>query len=127
MNSDTHSTNHQTLASLKMQFQPNRASNSILTPINKLSDTDNEHSKIPHVLTVAGSDSGSGAGIQADLKTCASRRVYCSTVITAVTAQNTLGVQVTSLFSFHPHKFIQLFFHYHRCSFFSNLLQFLGC
>ncbi|WJX26189.1 beta ketoadipyl CoA thiolase, th1, variant 2 [Trifolium repens] len=93
MNSDTHSTNHQTLASLKMQFQPNRASNSILTPINKLSDTDNEHSKIPHVLTVAGSDSGSGAGIQADLKTCASRRVYCSTVITAVTAQNTLGVQ----------------------------------
>jgi hydroxymethylpyrimidine kinase/phosphomethylpyrimidine kinase/thiamine-phosphate diphosphorylase len=96
MNSDTHSTNHQTLASLKMQFQPNRASNSILTPTNKLSDTD-QHTKIPHVLTVAGSDSGSGAGIQADLKTCASRRVYCSTVITAVTAQNTLGVQVTSL------------------------------
>jgi hypothetical protein len=126
MNSDTHSTNHQTLAFVKMQFQPNRASNSILTPINKLSDTD-QHTKIPHVLTVAGSDSGSGAGIQADLKTCASRRVYCSTVITAVTAQNTLGVQVTSLFSFHPHKFIQVFFHYHRCSFFSNLLQFLGC
>ncbi|XP_027336561.1 thiamine biosynthetic bifunctional enzyme TH1, chloroplastic [Abrus precatorius] len=49
--------------------------------------------KIPHVLTVAGSDSGAGAGIQADLKTCAARRVYCSTVITAVTAQNTVGVQ----------------------------------
>lgn len=53
--------------------------------------------KTPHVLTVAGSDSGAGAGIQADLKTCAARGVYCSTVITAVTAQNTVGVQV----SFH--------------------------
>ncbi|KAB1207061.1 Thiamine biosynthetic bifunctional enzyme TH1, chloroplastic [Morella rubra] len=49
--------------------------------------------KIPHVLTVAGSDSGAGAGIQADLKACAARGVYCSTVITAVTAQNTVGVQ----------------------------------
>ncbi|KAJ8529789.1 hypothetical protein K7X08_036624 [Anisodus acutangulus] len=49
--------------------------------------------RVPHVLTVAGSDSGSGAGIQADLKACAARGVYCSTVITAVTAQNTVGVQ----------------------------------
>ncbi|CAN6720112.1 unnamed protein product [Malus baccata var. baccata] len=51
---------------------------------------------IPHVLTVAGSDSGAGAGagIQADLKACAARGVYCSAVITAVTAQNTVGVQV---------------------------------
>ncbi|XP_028800917.1 thiamine biosynthetic bifunctional enzyme TH1, chloroplastic-like isoform X1 [Neltuma alba] len=49
--------------------------------------------KVPHVLTVAGSDSGGGAGIQADLKACAARMVYCSTVITAVTAQNTVGVQ----------------------------------
>ncbi|KAH6773074.1 thiamine biosynthesis protein [Perilla frutescens var. hirtella] len=49
--------------------------------------------RVPHVLTVAGSDSGSGAGIQADLKACSARGVYCSTVITAVTAQNTLGVQ----------------------------------
>ncbi|KVI11032.1 thiamine biosynthetic bifunctional enzyme TH1, chloroplastic-like isoform X1 [Cynara cardunculus var. scolymus] len=53
--------------------------------------------KIPHVLTVAGSDSGAGAGIQADLKACAARGVYCSTVITAVTAQNTLGVQDVSI------------------------------
>ena len=50
--------------------------------------------KIPHVLTVAGSDSGGGAGIQADLKACAAMKMYCSTVITAVTAQNTVGVQV---------------------------------
>jgi hydroxymethylpyrimidine kinase/phosphomethylpyrimidine kinase/thiamine-phosphate diphosphorylase len=56
--------------------------------------------KIPHVLTVAGSDSGAGAGIQSDLKACAARRVYCSTVITAVTAQNTLGVQVHFLIAF---------------------------
>ncbi|XP_057811220.1 thiamine biosynthetic bifunctional enzyme TH1, chloroplastic [Salvia miltiorrhiza] len=49
--------------------------------------------RVPHVLTVAGSDSGAGAGIQADLKACAARGVYCSTVITAVTAQNTAGVQ----------------------------------
>uniref|UniRef100_A0A2N9ITQ5 Uncharacterized protein n=1 Tax=Fagus sylvatica TaxID=28930 RepID=A0A2N9ITQ5_FAGSY len=53
--------------------------------------------KIPHVLTVAGSDSGAGAGIQADLKACAARGVYCSTVITAVTAQNTVGVQGVSI------------------------------
>ncbi|XP_031126290.1 thiamine biosynthetic bifunctional enzyme TH1, chloroplastic [Ipomoea triloba] len=49
--------------------------------------------RVPHVLTVAGSDSGAGAGIQADLKACAARGVYCSTVITSVTAQNTVGVQ----------------------------------
>ncbi|THF94479.1 hypothetical protein TEA_009487 [Camellia sinensis var. sinensis] len=54
---------------------------------------DNTKLRIPHVLTVAGSDSGAGAGIQADLKACAARGVYCSTVITAVTAQNTIGVQ----------------------------------
>lgn len=47
---------------------------------------------IPRVLTIAGSDSGGGAGIQADLKTCSALGVYCSTAITAVTAQNTLGV-----------------------------------
>ncbi|GMH25062.1 hypothetical protein Nepgr_026905 [Nepenthes gracilis] len=54
---------------------------------------DGSEFKIPHVMSVAGSDSGGGAGIQADLKTCAARGVYCSTVITAVTAQNTVGVQ----------------------------------
>ncbi|WLW51955.1 bifunctional hydroxymethylpyrimidine kinase/phosphomethylpyrimidine kinase [Streptomyces sp. YU58] len=48
---------------------------------------------IPRVLTVAGSDSGGGAGIQADLKTMLALGVHGMSVVTAVTAQNSLGVQ----------------------------------
>ncbi|MFF4033125.1 bifunctional hydroxymethylpyrimidine kinase/phosphomethylpyrimidine kinase [Streptomyces sviceus] len=47
----------------------------------------------PLVLTVAGSDSGGGAGIQADLKTMLALGVHGMSVVTAVTAQNSLGVQ----------------------------------
>lgn len=47
---------------------------------------------MPQVLTIAGSDSGGGAGIQADIKTFQELGVYSTSVLTAVTAQNTLGV-----------------------------------
>ena len=44
------------------------------------------------ILTIAGSDSSGGAGIQADIKTIATHRMYAMSVITALTAQNTTGV-----------------------------------
>lgn len=47
----------------------------------------------PQVVTIAGTDSGGGAGIQADLKTFQMRRAFGMNIVVALTAQNTLGVQ----------------------------------
>lgn len=53
--------------------------------------------KYPIVLTIAGSDSSGGAGIQADIKTVSALDAYAASVITAITAQNTEGV-----YGIHP-------------------------
>lgn len=49
----------------------------------------------PQAVTIAGSDSGGGAGMQADLKTFQARHVFGMSIVVALTAQNTLGVQAS--------------------------------
>ncbi|HEX8854309.1 MAG TPA: bifunctional hydroxymethylpyrimidine kinase/phosphomethylpyrimidine kinase [Thermoleophilaceae bacterium] len=60
--------------------------------------------RIPRVLTIAGSDSGGGAGIQADLKAFAHAGVYGMSAITAITAQNT--VAVTGIYPLPPEAIV---------------------
>ncbi len=55
--------------------------------------------RVPTVLSIAGSDSGGGAGIQADLKAFARCGVHGMTAITAITAQNTVGVEAVEAVS----------------------------
>lgn len=50
------------------------------------------HSEVPVILSIAGSDCSGGAGIQADIRTACALKTYCTTAVTAVTAQNFRGV-----------------------------------
>ena len=59
-------------------------------------------SSLIQVLTIAGSDSSGGAGIQADLKTMMANGVYAMSAVTALTAQNTVGV--TAVMESTPRK-----------------------
>lgn len=74
--------------------------------------------QIKTVLTVAGSDSSGGAGIQADIKTMTMNGVYAMSVITALTAQNTVGVRAIqeSTPEFLKQQLDTVFFDKNKCN-----------
>jgi len=79
-------------------FLPARTGSSTGAPVTNFNNTPHatrasEPTPSQVVLTIAGSDSCAGAGLQADLKTCSALGIYACTAVTAITAQNTLGVQ----------------------------------
>ena len=72
-----------------------------------MKSTNHSSVRISKVLSIAGSDSGGGAGLQADLKVMTSLGVYGMTVVTAITAQNNFFIDIcfSSLertFGYHP-------------------------